>query len=619
MHINSSFTSESELKEKLDFIFAKSKEGKSFTGIMEVAFNEITIITAIHNIKANKGSNTPGVDNNKIDKYLQMDREELIQLISSKAFNYKPHPVRREYIKKDNGKFRPLGIPTVIDRIIQECIRIVIEPICEAKFYPHSYGFRPYRACKHAITNIIYKVSNGGSKESPVHVIEGDIKGYFDNIDHRILLNKVWKIGIHDKRILCIIKQMLKAGYIENDFKYISTHGTPQGGILSPILANIYLNNFDWTIGRMYETPIQRCKDLGHDRQRLVYNGVIPKYLTRYADDWVIMTKTEKESQRILKYLKKYFRYRLKLELSEDKTTITNMKEKPIKFLGCLIKAELPRKTPTRPNPTTLVGKAIPNPEKVKKQVKEICREIKQLKQKSKPVDKAIQIERINTKIVGISEYWKSFLCSLTFHYIDDKIFRCSNRVFRKLDCEWEEVPMKLLSNRPQRHKDYNTPTFAIKVDDMYIGITRSVLTGSHWSKKFNQEMTPYTSNGRDIYKKDVLKRTKAQLDRPPIYDIQTLISSKKYSLYNFEYMMNREYAYNRDKGKCRCCGLALNEGRRHCHHIDNKLPQNMINKVSNLTWVCNDCHKMIHGTDIPETLSKKIKIKIQKFKTKIA
>ncbi len=237
VHLNVRFSTETELKKIQDFLYEKSGQGVSFTGLVEAMANEVTIVTAVHNIKANKGSRTAGVDKMKMDKYLQMPKDELILLIQSSFRNYRPKPARREYIEKSNGKKRPLGIPTVLDRIIQECVRIIIEPICEARFYPQSYGFRPYRAQKHAIRGII-NVINAGCKspDQPVWAIEGDIKGCFDNINHRLLLQKLWRIGIHDKRVLKIISQMLKAGYMENDLFHATELGTPQGGILSPLL-----------------------------------------------------------------------------------------------------------------------------------------------------------------------------------------------------------------------------------------------------------------------------------------------------------------------------------------------------------------------------------------------
>ena len=241
VHLNVRFSTETELKKIQDFLYEKSGQGVSFTGLVEAMANEVTIVTAVHNIKSNKGSRTAGVDKIKMDKYLQMPKDELILLIQSSFRNYRPKPARREYIEKSNGKKRPLGIPTVLDRIIQECVRIIIEPICEARFYPQSYGFRPYRAQKHAIRGII-NVINAGCKspDQPVWAIEGDIKGCFDNINHRLLLQKLWKIGIHDKRVLKIISQMLKAGYMENDLFHATELGTPQGGILSPLLSNVY-------------------------------------------------------------------------------------------------------------------------------------------------------------------------------------------------------------------------------------------------------------------------------------------------------------------------------------------------------------------------------------------
>ena len=363
VHLNVRFSTETELKQFQDFLYEKSSQGVSFTGLLEAMANEVTIVTAVHNIKSNKGSKTAGVDKIKMDRYLQMPKEELLYLIQVSFLNYKPKPAKRIYIEKANGKKRPLGIPTILDRIIQECMRLILEPICEARFYPHSYGFRPYRAQKHAIRDIVNVINAGTrSKDQPVWAVEGDIKGCFDNINHRLMLQKLWRIGIQDKRVLKIISQMLKAGYIDQGAYHDSELGTPQGGILSPLLSNVYLNDFDWYIGRCYMEPHRQCKHKRNDTRRLKWAGITPKYNYRYADDWVILTSTEQEAIRLKHELTKYFRFRMKLELSQEKTYVTDLRKDGIHFLGYIVKAERKRKTP---NPDTwtanLVGKPFPD------------------------------------------------------------------------------------------------------------------------------------------------------------------------------------------------------------------------------------------------------------------
>ena len=159
MHLYVNLSCETDLKKLQDFLYTQSQQDKNFTGLLEAVISETTIVTAIHNIKSNKGSKTAGVDKVKMDKYLQMPKDEVVGIVQSNLRHYLPEPARRVYIDKGNGKMRPLGISTILDRIIQECIRIIIEPICEAKFYPHSYGFRPYRAQKHAIADICHTLN----------------------------------------------------------------------------------------------------------------------------------------------------------------------------------------------------------------------------------------------------------------------------------------------------------------------------------------------------------------------------------------------------------------------------------------------------------------------------
>ena len=618
MRVQTQFTNQQGLFDNLDFLYEQSKRQKSFTGILELVLHEQTIMTAIHNIKGNKGSKTPGVDGKIISDYLRMPRNKLLRTIRQSIKSYKPLPIKRKFIeKKGSNKKRPLGIPTMKDRIIQECIRIAIEPILEAKFYDHSYGFRPYRAGEHAIARAVRCINTSKT----YWTIEGDIKGFFDNINHSILLKKLHKLGIIDKRILMIIKAMLEAKILDCGTLSPTEKGTPQGGILSPLLANAYLNDFDWTLSRQYlnhrlATEKFKGPEINRKRNSQRYlkekMGVTPKYLTRYADDWIIQTTTEHEARRMRRWLTKYFKYKLKLELSAEKTCITNTLEKPVKFLGFNVIAEKKLQF-DGVSEAKIVGKNYPNPERVNLQIKELMNFINNMKKIANKEMFLIAIEKLNAKVVGISNYWKTGTSKRTLKKIDQKIFekmKISLRSERSFFGNMELTPIFKLDNRPNRHLYDNdgklikriTTTVAIPYEESLIGITLAAITPIQYGKQFDQKLTPYSQNGRDL-KASYSKKRKA-LVRQPLYDEPLLTTSGfKNRYYNFEYYLNREHAYNQafSKGdyKCNCCKTPLKQGNRHCHHKDPRLPLDMVNKVRNLTWVCINCHKCIeYGID---------------------
>lgn len=238
-----------------DELYRKSKSGEIFTNLMEIILRRENILLAYRNIKTNGGSYTAGTDNRNITDIGSRTPEEVVEkvrfIVTGSRHGYRPKPVRRKDIPKPNGKTRPLGIPCIWDRLIQQCIKQVMEPICEAQFSDNSYGFRPNRSVEHAIarTYSLMQVTH-------LHyVIEFDIKGFFDNVNHSKLIKQIWAMGIRDKQLIFAIKRILTAPIrMPDGTTILPDKGTPQGGIISPLLANIVLNELDhWVESQMAE------------------------------------------------------------------------------------------------------------------------------------------------------------------------------------------------------------------------------------------------------------------------------------------------------------------------------------------------------------------------------
>ena len=339
-----------------------------FERLYRILFNEELFYVAYQKIASNGGSTTKGSDGRSIDEMSLARIETLIA--SLKDESYQPHPSRRVHIPKKNGKTRPLGIPAFEDKLVQEVVRMILEAIYEGHFETTSHGFRPKRSCHTALLHIQKTFS--GAK----WFIEGDIKGFFDNIDHDVLVG-ILRERISDDRFIRLIRKFLKAGYVE-DWTFHNTYsGTPQGGIVSPILANIYLDKLDKYVKeyirhfdmRTKRRPGKESNDLANERKRTVRKlkkikdgtekaalvarlkaieqerAAFPsgdemdgsyrrlKYI-RYADDFILgVIGSKEDALRIKEDIKSFLSESLALELSEEKTLITHT-GKSAKFLG---------------------------------------------------------------------------------------------------------------------------------------------------------------------------------------------------------------------------------------------------------------------------------------------
>lgn len=352
-----------EILEKIKQNSTKNKD-EVFTRLYRYMLRPDLYYVAYKNLYANSGAATKGVNNDTADAFGEEKIKGIIQSLSDES--YSPSPVRRTYRKKANGKMRPLGIPTFTDKLIQEVLRMILEAVYEPVFSECSHGFRPNRSCHTALTKI--KAQFPGMR----WFIEGDIKGCFDNIDHQVLVSTI-NSKIKDARLVKLIHKLLKAGYLE-DWQYFNTYsGTPQGGIVSPIFANIYLNELDKFVEQLaqdFDKPRQqrltpeydalrkevkridyRLKSTeGEDKFSLLKlkKELRAKQLStpctaqtdkqiryiRYADDFIIGVKGSKEDCiQIKAQLSEFISATLKMELSDEKTLITHSSNKA-RFLG---------------------------------------------------------------------------------------------------------------------------------------------------------------------------------------------------------------------------------------------------------------------------------------------
>lgn len=573
------------LQERFNKLYEDSKKGKSFHKLFDLVIADENILLAYRNIRVNKGSRTPGVDDKTISDFDILPPEEIIKKVRNKLNNYIPNAVRRVEIPKPNGKMRPLGIPTMIDRLCQQAMLQVLEPICEARFYPYSYGFRPGYSAENAIADMQKNLQL-------VHchyVVDIDIEGFFDNINHAKLKKQIWNIGIQDKKVIKIISQMLIAPIVFPDGTWIKPEkGTPQGGIISPLLANIVLNEFDWWVDSQWRSfPSKhnyfgKVKNSDRVNQGTKYRALRGTnrnpcnlkevYLVRYADDFKLFCRNYSDARRMYHASKQWLEERLKLNISEEKSKITNCRKNYSEFLGFELKVI---KKADKYVLTSHVKKKA-----VERCYQDLKKQLQWVKTPKNDKDQCLAIGIYNLKVRGIQNYYSiATECVQDFHKAGNDLRYQIDKVARKMKKN-EDVPLQ--------YKEYETYRKQLRLINDQIILPVSGFKHRNAMAK-NRAEFKYSDRSNEF---DIV------LD----YLVRTTSDCGNVKYYNFR--ISRWYA---QKGKCSVLGISLSLGDLHCHHI---IPKEYggTDEYNNLVIIHQNVHHLIHATK-KEVIEKYLKL----------
>lgn len=566
------------MQETFDNLYARSKNGNNFYNLIEIMKSEDNIRLAYRNIKRNTGSKTAGIDGLNIQVIEQLTISDVIYKIGKMFDKYKPQAVRRVLIPKDNGDFRPLGIPTIWDRLFQQCILQILEPIAEAKFHNHSYGFRPNRSTHHAIARMNFLVN----KNKLHYCVDVDIKGFFDHVNHAKLIKQLWTLGIRDKNLLSIIGRLLKAEIEKEGFP---NEGTPQGGILSPLLSNIVLNELDWWVSDQWETfetkhnyNRERTRNgktwiEATNKYRALKNSKLKEiFIVRYADDFKILCRDYQTAQKMFNAVKDFLKTRLKLDISPTKSKVINLRKQGSDFLGIRIKAVPKKKSFVAQSQMT---------NKAKKKVKDLLKEkIKNVQRK--PI--GLTVRQLNITILGIQNYYKvATRINKDLSEIDFFLrFTMNNRLKNK----WKNATF---TDAPQSFKRRYRNAKNIKLHKIDSVIIAPLHVIKHKSAlSFNQDICNYTKLGRTIIHENL-----KFIDKNVLKKIMKSYSANR----SIEYNDNRISKFIAQYGKCHITRYELDIGDIHCHHIIPKF-KGGTDEYKNLVIVSSMVHKLIHMTD---------------------
>ena len=583
-----------------DKLYTDSMQGRTFNRLVELIALPENIRLAYRNIKANSGSRTAGTDGRTIKDLEKMPDSRLVALVQRKLNWYEPQSVRRVEIPKGNDpkKKRPLGIPTILDRLIQQCVLQILEPICEAKFHEHSYGFRPNRSQEHAIA-LVYKNIQCSHY---YYVVDVDIKGFFDNVNHGKLLKQMWTLGIRDKKLLSIVSAMLKAEVAGIGFP---EKGTPQGGIISPLLSNIVLNELDWWIASQWEEfPMRKnyatntnpngSENKGNKyKMQRDYTRLKEVTGVRYADDFKLFTRSYKSAKRLFYAVTGWLKGRLGLDISPDKSKIVNLKRSYSEFLGLRIKAA---NHGTKEKPRYVVESHIREKslDKIKLSVKKLIHDV-EFPGNGKQAEHAA-VSRFNSYVIGVHNYYSmATMVCYDLHELAFSVHKSLNARLRKR--------AKTAKYVKKNHIKYDIPDYIREKygDSAQLRfIHGAALAPVGYVKHRNpmlkkRRINSYTPEGRELLHKMLGKSIDVGIMH---YLMQNPIPYK-----SIAYNDNRISLYCAQYGRCAVSGKKLGIGEIHCHH---KVPKHLggTDEYKNLIIVSSDIHRLIHATK-PETMQK--------------
>lgn len=544
-----------------DELYAQSKNGNNFYKLLEIIGSEQNICLAYQNLKTNSGSKTAGTDGLTIDDIKHLCDEDIIMKVRSSLDNYQPKSVRRVFIPKSGSdKMRPLGIPCIWDRLVQQCILQVLEPICEPKFHNHSYGFRANRSAHHALGRVTSLINI-----SKYHYcVDVDIKGFFDNVNHGKLLKQIWTLGIRDKRLICIISKMLKA---EIDGEGVPEKGTPQGGLLSPLLSLIVLNELDWWVSSQWETfqPKHRNKN-GWFQYAKKHTRLKSGFIVRYADDFKIMCSTYEEAQRFYHSTVDFLNKRLKLEISPEKSKVVNLKKNSSDFLGFKIKV-----IPKGKTKHGYVAKTDMNQKALKKAKTNLKLKVKDIVRHTT----TFQIARYNLAVMGMQNYY----CVATNIYnnlteVSYALLPTTRVRFKKIA---KLIPFETTS------QDFQMKTTGIRPQTKIIMIADTPLLPINGVKhknplNFSQDICNFTEHGRSRIHEEIALVTKGEI---------RILLEYKDTTKSVEFNDNRISVFIAQQGNCYITN------RRHS-------PTDMVCIYKNITETDRDKYQNLVFVEIP-------------------